>query len=1171
MGVSIDIYRVRIGAHNLKVKCPKFNLSRPRPRIHRFSNTKPKTCIFKVLCIIVFLNQFSIQNSSYKSQLNQNRLIFKSHEPKITAPTNCYRSTNILLQSLHDKLSRQRLMQTDPLETYPMGIKASFPSSVNHFCHVLYGNRRNVGYNYLTWNCDKGFLSQNKLDDVKVAAAKLRPHVIGISEVNLKRMENNNSEHSYSYFSTEQVQQAFYIPDYKIILPDSWTKYGMARIMLYVKDDLKVKVKHASDDANHLQNILIEIGYGKSKPHFFNFYYREWTSCVRQSNRYQEEDLQLLLNIWRNCTSENKDFIAMGDMNICAKRMDEPNYEHANLANLLKDFLLEEDCIQLIDDYTRIRKVQDTIQRSALDHATVNCIQKVSAPAIVGIGKSDHLGIFLTKSSREIRANPRTTKKRIYKNFDPIAFRKDIISARDGRAFSEMFNTNDENTAFGIFEREFSKVLDAHAPIKVIQNRSNYVPHIDENLKKLMKERDYLKEKAAKTGNQDTFEEYKTLRNCVSIKLKKAESEYYEKKFATAETSSELWKGAKQVLGNVKSNFPTQILAMGKLLSNPKAMASAVNEFFLQKIEKLKEESSSNIDSSTEVLEKFMNTRNVPVDGFALREVSTEELEKIVRKMKGKKSCGLDWICGFSLKLVAKDLIQELRLMINLSIRAHSFTEQWKKAKILPGFKNKGNRFDLKYYRPLSNLSEVSKLAEKVVYDQVYEYLDKNGLIHPNHHGFLRNCSTTTALQHMMDVWLKSIDRGKLVAALFLDLSAGFDVINHDLLINKLQFYKFSEGSIQWFESYLKGRTQSVQVESAFSPLLPVPWGVPQGSILGPLLFLLFINELPEVVKVTEDEDKCIDEEAEIIVYADDNTPSTAAEEPENLQNKIQTEADSVTSWFQSNDMVCSSDKTKLLIMATYMNRYQKLSLENKELSVKVCGETKTESVSEKLLGITVNNLATWRHHFYGDEENIGLMKQLSKRIGMLKQIRKYVTANRFKIIMNGMFTSKLIYGITVWGAVWGIPGDLDQETRRSITTTKEDMRKLQVLQNKALRIFHRKSYDTPTVQLLQESNQLSVHQLVAYHSAVQVYKIRDSQKPSYHYERLFCSREQQTRSLANETSRIDFELSLARNSFFYQARIWNSLPQALKLSSKLSRFNILSKDWIKKNKAMRP
>ena len=190
--------------------------------------------------------------------------------------------------------------------------------------------------------------------------------------------------------------------------------------------------------------------------------------------------------------------------------------------------------------------------------------------------------------------------------------------------------------------------------------------------------------------------------------------------------------------------------------------------------------------------------------------------------------------------------------------------------------------------------------------------------------------------------------------------------------------------------------------------------------------------------------------------------------------------------------MVCSSDKTKLLIMATYKNRYQKLSLENKELSVKVCGETKSESVSEKLLGITVNNLLTWRHHFYGDEENTGLMKQLSKRIGMLKQIRKYVTTSRFKIIMNGMFTSKLIYGITVWGAVWGIPGDLDQEKRRSISTTKEDMQKLQVLQNKAISIFCRNSYDTSTAKLLEQSNQLSVHQLVAYHSATQIFKIKD-------------------------------------------------------------------------------
>ena len=1180
MGVSIYNYRICIGTYNLKMRGPKQITFKSRPRIPSIAKLKPKTCTSSqevALCLLVYLMIYLLTPSTHINQsynlTEPNRYLIKPSDQNYSALSTCEKFGNISVLYSQDKLSlHYGHNPVDQSEKYPLGIKGPFPSQVNKTCHILYGNRRNIGYNYLTWNCDKGFISQNKLDDVKVAAGRLKPHIIGISEVNLKRSEVE-IDNPTTQFSTEQVHKVLFIPDYKIILPDSWTEHGVARIIVYVKDDLKVKVIHGSDEEKQLQEILIEIGYGRSKPHFFSFFYREWTSCVRQSNRYQAEDLDHLLNNWRACTAVNKDFIAMGDMNICAVRMDTPNYEHANLANQLRDFLLEEDCTQLIDQYTRIRKVKDTIQRSALDHAVVNCIQKISTPVIVGIGKSDHLGIFLTKSSREIRSNPRTTKKRVYKNFDSSAFRQDMIAAKNGGAFIEVHNTDDENKAFETFEREYSKILNKHAPIKVIQNRSNYCPYIDKDLKKLMEERDYVKEVAIKTGNPFVFDKYKVLRNSVSTKLKNAEPNYYKSKFENAESSADIWKSAKQVLGKVRSSFPTQILAMGKLISNPQDMATAVNEFFLTKIRKLKEETLRDATQNTKALENYMNKKSFPEDGFRLKEVSTVDLLKIVKKMKGKKSCGLDWICGFSLKLVAKDLIEELQTLINLTIRTHRFTEEWKKAKILPGFKNKGNRFDLKFYRPLSNLSEVSKLAEKVVFDQVYDYLDKNDLIHPNHHGFLKNCSTTTALQQMLDLWLKSIDNGKLVAALFLDLSAGFDVINHDLLLDKLKFYKFSDGSIEWFESYLKGREQSVQVESAFSPLMPVPWGVPQGSILGPLLFLLFINELPEVMKVPEDDDNIIDEDAEIVVYADDNTPSTAAENADDLQKKIQSEADCVTSWFQKNDMICSSDKTKLLIITTYMNRYQKLDKPNKALSVNVCGESKDESISEKLLGITVNNQATWKHHYYGDEENQGLMKQLSKRIGMLKQIRRYVSDQRFKLILNGLFTSKLIYGITVWGAVWGIPGDMDVEKRRSISTTKEDMRKLQVLQNKALRLYLRKPYDTPTSDLLLLSNQLSVHQLVAYHSAVQVFKIRESQKPSYHFERLFA-RSQSSRysSSSTEANRIDYEMSLARNSFFFQAsRIWNSLPQPVQLSRNVNTFKSSCKTWVKRNIAMRP
>ena len=314
--------------------------------------------------------------------------------------------------------------------------------------------------------------------------------------------------------------------------------------------------------------------------------------------------------------------------------------------------------------------------------------------------------------------------------------------------------------------------------------------------------------------------------------------------------------------------------------------------------------------------------------------------------------------------------------------------------------------------------------------------------------------------------------------------------------------------------------------------------------------------------------------DSNVIVYANDNSPTISHSDPVELLKVIESDGRKVTDWFSKNKMVCSGEKTKLLVTGTRANRRSKL---NSIPNIEVCDDTITESSSEKLLGVVVNNNITWKNHLFGNHEEEGLLKNLSKRIGMLKRLRHHLPNDKFKQTVLALFTSKLCYCITVWGGVWNLRGELNDIERKNMSITKAEMRKLQVMQNKCMRMMTSSDRSTPTTLLLQKSNQLSVHQTVAQQSAIQVFNVLRNKAPAHHHQRLFPHLQEQAgqpgpRAVTNLNSRVDFDKSLGRSSFFYQAsKIWNAIPTSIKTAETLQTFKTRCKKWTKDNITIRP
>jgi hypothetical protein len=751
--------------------------------------------------------------------------------------------------------------------------------------------------------------------------------------------------------------------------------------------------------------------------------------------------------------SDHKNVVVVGDFNIDSSRQSTELME-------LECLMIERNLTWALPKGTPTRVGNQ--RNSAIDHILAGT-EIGYRTSIVPSTHSDHVTTSLTMEMEVPKANVSSSKQ--VRKTTPHTINKlnEILQNTKWDFLNHNWSPKEK---FERFIDVLDHALNAACPFqsqKITQKKCN--PWFNEELRKFKKRKQKLLRKTLKNRTDLNHEAYIQYRRYYNQQVKMAKHQFYEKQFEEADgNGSKTWSIANELLERKQKDsvYPEFFKVKGANINDDECIANEFNVFFRNIGDSL----ASEIEKSKLGFREHLEKNEKPKSKFIFRQVLEDNIEKIVKKMKGKQSSSFDGMSNKLLKAIIHNLKKPLTKLINLSLESGYIPPTWKRAKIVPLFKT-GEKENMGNYRPISLLPTLSKVIEKVVYHQLIGYLESNNILYKQQYGFRQKHTTEDALHKLISVVTKAKHQKKQALSVFIDLKKAFDTVNIPILLDKLKYYGIDNQELAWFHNYLSQRTQGVSYKNISSTLLHTIMGVPQGSILGPLLFLIYINDLPAGVEFTT------------LLFADDTTLTLVGPNLLELYEKANNELESASDWFRSNKLSLHPKKTRFLHYFPGKNVIPELQIMKQ--SIQRIGDNENEN-SFKYVGVHLDENLTFKEHIKYTGNKIMKVSYLINRQ------KKNVPRKTKKLLYNGLIRPILEYGINIYSSA-----------------NNSNLKSLKIMQKRIVRTVAGAKYNEHTTPIFKNLGLLPLDNLIELNKLKLGHKIVHNSLPqsiSEHYER---------------------------------------------------------------------